>query len=186
MIPLIKPNPPRLSEAAGLLRQIEESGLFSNFGPVNTLFEESLIDGMFGGTGACLTVCNATIGLMLALQHVTAARTPQQRFALMPSFTFAAAPQAALWCGLTPLFCDIDAQDWAASAEAEAELLQRYRGQIAVMVPYATFGYDIDLDRYARVQAELGIPVVVDAAASLGTHSAHGHGFGTGFEGAVV
>jgi dTDP-4-amino-4,6-dideoxygalactose transaminase len=53
-------------------------------------------------------------------------------------------------------------------------------------MPYATFGYDIELDRYARIQAELGIPVVVDAAASLGTRSAHGHGFGTGYPGAVV
>ena len=186
MIPLIKPCPPRLSEASALLRQIEDSGLFSNFGPVNTLFEETLVDSLFGGTGHCLTVCNATIGLMLALAHVTAARTKRQIFALMPSFTFAAAAQAALWCGLTPLFCDIDPDNWAASAEAEDELLCRYRDQIAVVMPYATFGYDIDLGRYARLQAQTGIPVVVDAAASLGTVSAHGHGFGAGFPGAVV
>jgi dTDP-4-amino-4,6-dideoxygalactose transaminase len=186
MIPLIKPNPPRLSEAAAMLRQIENSGLFSNFGPVNTQFEESLVARMFGGTGACLTVCNATIGLMLAVQLVCENRASRRKYALMPSFTFAAAAQAALWCGLTPLFCDIDPQSWAASAEAEDELLRRYRDQIAVVMPYATFGYDIDLNRYARIQAELGIPVVVDAAASLGTVSAHGHGFGTGYPGAVV
>jgi dTDP-4-amino-4,6-dideoxygalactose transaminase len=186
MIPLIKPRPPRLSEASALLRQIEESGLFSNFGPVNTLFEDSLVEAMFGGQGRCLTVCNATIGLMLAVAHVTGNRTPRQIFALMPSFTFAAAAQAALWCGLTPLFCDIDPENWAASAEAEEDLLCRYRDQIAVVMPYATFGYDIDLGRYARLQARSGIPVVVDAAASLGTLSACGQGFGAGFQGAVV
>jgi dTDP-4-amino-4,6-dideoxygalactose transaminase len=125
MIPLIKPSPPRLSEAAAKLRQIENSGLFSNFGPVNTQFEDTLVARLFGGTGACLTVCNATIGLMLAVQQVSENRNSRQKYALMPSFTFAAAAQAALWCGLTPLFCDIDPTCWAASAEAEDELLCR-------------------------------------------------------------
>ena len=32
-VPFIRPNPPRLSEAAERLRAIEDSGIFSNFGP---------------------------------------------------------------------------------------------------------------------------------------------------------
>ncbi len=107
-IPLIRPRPPRLSEAADALRSIEDHGIFSNFGPVNTRFEEDLTERMFGGTGGCVTVCNATIGLMLAIRNATEGQKPRQRYALMPSFTFAATAQAALWCGLTPLLCDID------------------------------------------------------------------------------
>ena len=53
-------------------------------------------------------------------------------------------------------------------------------------MPYATFGYDIDLQRYETLSRKFGVPVVVDAAASLGTVSRDGHGFGTGFSGAVV
>ncbi len=68
MIPLIRPVPPRLSRHAAALAGIEDSGIFSNFGPVNTRFEDDLRDRLFGGTGACMTVCNATIGLMLALR----------------------------------------------------------------------------------------------------------------------
>jgi dTDP-4-amino-4,6-dideoxygalactose transaminase len=187
MIPLIRPRPPRLSEAPGLLRQIENSGIFSNFGPANARFERDMTERMFGGTGACMTVCNATLGLMLAIRHATQGRRPEQIYALMPSFTFAAAAQAALWCGLIPLFCDIDPVTWAADAGAEDEMLQRHAGAIAVVVPYATFGFDIDLQHYERLGAEHGVPVVVDAAASLGTVSAvTGLGFGAGFSGAVV
>ena len=186
MIPMFKLSPPRLSEAGALLRNMEDSGIFGNFGPINTRFEKDLVDQMFGGIGSCLTVCNATLGLMLAIRQATEHRPPKQRYALMPSFTFAAAAQAALWCGLTPLLCDIDPDTWAADPGAEAELLQQYAGEIAVVVPYATFGYDIDLGHYERLEKTHGIPVVVDAAASLGTTSRHRNGFAAGFRGTAV
>ena len=187
MIPFANPAPPRLSDAADDLRAIENSAQFTNFGPVNTRFEQALCRTQFGGIGACLTVCNATLGLMIAIREATLAERSRKRvFALMPSFTFAAAAQAALWCGLTPLFCDIDPETWAADPDAEARLIARYRGRIAVVVPYAAFGYDIDLSRYERLIRETGIPVVVDAASSLGTRDGGGRGFGTGFTGSVV
>ena len=53
-------------------------------------------------------------------------------------------------------------------------------------MPYATFGYPIDLERYKRFAAQFGVPTVVDAAASLGTFDMFGHGFGSGFSGSVV
>lgn len=212
-VPLIRPSPPPLSQAAARLREIEDSGVFSNFGPVNTRLEHDMVARLFAGEGACMTVCNATIGLMLAVQQAIgaprksrsarnshgefgdfAAPAPRRsqgvstrrRYALMPSFTFAAAAQAALWCGLTPLFCDIDPTSWTACAVDEERLLARHGSDIAVVMPYATFGYGLDLSRYAELTRRFGVPVVVDAAASLGTASADGRGFGTGFGGLVV
>jgi len=184
-IPLVRPAPAKLSLAIPELKALEESGMFSNFGPVNTRFEQQMLERFFGGEGACTTVCNATIGLMLAIKDAIGDRPPGQ-FALMPGFTFAAAAHAALWCGLTPLLCDIDPTHWAADTEAESAMLDRYAGKIAIVIPYATFGYPIDLEPYTRLSNQLGVPVVVDAAASLGTFDAHGRGFGTGFAGSVV
>src|SRR5271156_1827478 len=184
-IPLVRPAPPQLSLAAAELRALEQSGIFTNYVPINTRFEQEMLDRFFGGEGACMTVCNATIGLMLAIKDAIGEQPPGQ-YALMPSFTFAAAAHAALWCGLTPLLCDIDAKTWAADPAAEQEMLTRYAGKIAVVMPYATFGYPIDLERYKKLATRLGVPVVVDAAASLGTFNAHGRGFGSGFPGTVV
>ena len=167
-IPLVRPSPPQLSRAVMELQALEQSGIFSNYGPVNTRFEEEMLERFFGGEGACTTVCNATIGLMLAIKEAVGEQ-PAGKFALMPCFTFAATAHAALWCGLTPLLCDIHPTNWAADPAAEAELLARYAGKIAVVMPYATFGYPIDLEHYKRLAAQLGVPVVVDAAASLGT-----------------
>ncbi len=184
-IPLVRPAPPQLSLAIEELQQIERSGIFSNFGPVNTRFEQEMLARFFGGRGACLTVCNATIGLMMAIKDAIGEK-PTGRFAVMPSFTFAATAHAALWCGLTPLLCDIDPRTWAADTAAETAMLQRYGSDIAVIVPYATFGYPINLERYKKIGSELGIPIVVDGAASLGTFDGNWRGFGSGFAGSVV
>jgi dTDP-4-amino-4,6-dideoxygalactose transaminase len=68
----------------------------------------------------------------------------------------------------------------------ESALLERYADKIAVVIPYATFGYPIDLAHYTKLRRDYGLPVVVDAAASLGTFDVGWRGFGTGFEGSVV
>lgn len=178
-IPLIRPNPPRLSEQNAALTEIEESGVFSNYGPVNTRLERRLGRELFGAEQHCVTVANATLGLMLAIKEAVGWR-PRRRYALMPSFTFAAAAQAALWCGLRPLLCDIDRETWLPARDAEDELLARYGGDIAVLLPNATFGNCLDLERYRRMAAARDIPLVVDAAAALGSLDAAGRTFGIG------
>jgi dTDP-4-amino-4,6-dideoxygalactose transaminase len=184
-IPFLRPQPPRLSRLIRELEAIEESGIYSNYGPVNTRFEAALTDRVFGGAGGCLTVHNATTGLILAIREA-AVRDGGRCYALMPSFTFAATAHAAIWAGFTPLLCDIDADSWNACADAEDELRRRYAGRIACFVPYASFGNGVDLDRYARIAHEDGAGLVVDAAASLGSLDTLGRGFGAGFPHALV
>ncbi len=185
-IPLMRPDPPRLSEHVAELARIEELGVYSNYGPLNTRFEQELCAKIFG-EGGCLAVCNATTGLMMAIREVLDEdRPPTRRYALMPSFTFAATAHAALWCGLTPLLCDIDPETWLPDPASEEALLQRYRGQIAVVIPYATFGNNLDLGRYQDLSERYDVPVVVDAAGSLGSLDERGRGFGTGFAWPIV
>jgi dTDP-4-amino-4,6-dideoxygalactose transaminase len=186
-IPFLRPFPARLSELGHELAEIENSGLFSNYGPVNTRLEEAFVDRMFGGEGACVTVCNATIGLMLALKQAANSRPDKERrYAIMPSFTFAATAQAALWAGLVPVFCDIDERTWIASPEAEEDILMRLGDDVAVVMPYATFGNGFDFARYDRLSERYGVPVVTDAAASLGTLNDDGTASGVGSRHAVV
>jgi dTDP-4-amino-4,6-dideoxygalactose transaminase len=185
-IPFLKPAPARLSGMISELLAIEGSGWFTNFGPVNARFEQEAVERLFGGIGACLTVSNATLGLMIAIRHAIGDNVEGRRYALMPSFSFAAMAQAALWNGLTPLFCDIDENDWVQSARAEEDLLTRHGAAVAVVVPYATFGNGTDLARYEHLSRRHGVPVVIDAAASLGSQDRNGNGFGTGFGQPVV
>ncbi|MDB5682189.1 MAG: aminotransferase DegT, partial [Sphingomonas bacterium] len=184
--PLVDPNPPRLSEHLDMLKRVEASGIYSNNGPELRAFEAEATETLFGGHGACLGVGNATLGLMLAIRQAMGREPAPGKLALMPAFTFAATAQAAEWCGLTPLLADIDPDDWTMCAAAEERLLDKHAGQVAVVVPYATFGTAIDLDRYAWLMRRYGVGVVIDAAASLGTIDASGHGFGAGAPFAMV
>ncbi len=186
-ISFIRSNIPKISQVSDGIIEMENSGIYTNYGPINQKFEKQLVEQMFSGVGQCVTVCNATIGLMMALKYATRHKdTRVARYVIMPSFTFAAAAHAALWAGFIPLFCDIDPDDWMASHESENELLRQYGEQVAAIFPYATFGNATDIARYTALEKQTGIPVVIDAAASLGAHDALGQGFGTGSPHAIV
>lgn len=185
-LPLIAPNPPRLSESGDALKRVEASGIYSNNGPEVRAFEAEVTERMFGGKGASLAVANATLGLMIAIRHAAGLQPKPGTLALMPALTFAATAHAAEWAGLTPLVCDIDPDDWGASAVEEERLLRRYGQRIGCVVPYATFGDAIDLDRYTCYRRRYGVGVVIDAASSLGTRDDAGEGFGADAPFAVV
>lgn len=180
-IPFLRPNLVKKGDYLHFLSRIEDSRLFSNYGPLNSLFEDRVIKEVFNHTGAAVTVNNATSGLMLAISQC---KRPNARYALMPNFTFAATPLAAMWCGLEPYFVDISQDDWCMNEYLLNELIEKLGEQVAVVVPYATFGTHMDLNYYQKLQ-DAGIPVVVDAAASFGTTMNDGH-FGKGFSGSMV
>lgn len=180
-IPFLRPNLARKEKYLDYLAQIDQLRIYSNFGPLNTLFEERLLTKLFAEKGALLTVANATLGLMIAFAH---SRRAGGRYAVMPSFTFAATAQAALWCGLTPYFIDIDPGTWCSDITILKTTVKKLGSEVALIVPYATFGTAIDLSPYAELHNE-GIPVVIDAAASVGTTTDDRH-FGIDFPGITV
>lgn len=180
-IPFLRPNLVRREAYAAYLDQIDDSHIYSNYGPLNTRFEQRILNEFFKDQGALTTVANATLGLMLA---ISLCHRPGKQYAIMPSFTFAATPLAAMWCGLKPYFIDINPETWCLDENQVEMAVKNLGDEVAVIVPYATFGTGIDLSRYAAWH-NAGVPVVVDAASSLGTVIDDRH-FGRGFPGAVV
>lgn len=180
-IPFLRPNLVKKEAYLSYLSQIDESRIYSNYGSLNSLFESRVLDECFKNKGAVTTVNNATTGLMLAISE---SKRPNGIYALMPSFTFAATPLAAIWCGLEPYFIDIRQSDWCMNEEILSEVLKKLGDKVAVVVPYATFGTALELSYYHTL-INAGIPVVVDAAVSFGTKANTEH-FGKGFSGAVV
>ena len=180
-IPFLRPNLIKHEELSPYLSEIDASRQYSNFGPINTRFEERILRDYFDGSGAVTTVSNATIGLILALSQC---RRPSGKFVLMPSFTFSATPLSALWCGLEPYFVDVRGDEWCMDTELVSELVSMLGDQVAAVMPYATFGTHMDLEYYRRLH-EAGIPVIIDAAASFGVQGPQSH-FGEDFPGPVV
>lgn len=179
-IPFLKPNLVKREEYTSYLDLIDESRIYSNYGNLNTEFEKRILRDYFDDKGYVSTVNNATIGLILSIML----SKRKGKYAIMPSFTFSATAQAALWCGLEPLFIDIRPEDWCMNEQIVQEFIEKLGDEVGVVVPYATFGTVIDLSYYQGL-LDNGIPVVVDAAASFGS-TYNGRGLESTFSGPIV
>lgn len=180
-IPFLKPSIVKKDTYLDYITQIEKTRLYSNYGPLNTLFETRVVNELYQQKGSVTTVNNATSGLIVAIEQL---KREKGRYALMPSFTFSATPLAAIWCGLEPYFVDIDPETLCMDEKITEDLIHELGDEIAVIVPYATFGTYINCSYYKKLH-ESGIPVVIDAAASFGTTGNYGS-FGKEFPGVVV
>jgi dTDP-4-amino-4,6-dideoxygalactose transaminase len=179
-IPFLKPNLVKKESYIKYLDEIDGNQVYSNYGPLNSLFEKRILKNYFDNEGALTTVNNATSGLMLAINKVK----KKGKYALMPSFTFAATPLAAQWCGLEPYFIDINSTDWSMNEQLLEQAILELGDELAIVVPYATFGTVVNLTYYQQL-LNRGIPVVVDAAASFGS-TQNGLGLQQFFSGLIV
>lgn len=86
---------------------------------------------------------------------------------MMPSWTFAATPAAAMAAGLTPWFVDVDPHGWMLTPALAEAMLPQAPGRIAAVMPVAPFGAPIDATAWDAFAERTGIPVVIDAAAAF-------------------
>ena len=160
------PDLPDPSEVVPYLREMHDNRWYTNFGPLNTRFEASMVD-FFAENGspalAVQTFSSATAGLELILR---AMRLPEGGRVLIPALTFPATALAVMNAGLEPVLGDVDVLSWELTVEVAAAA-HAARPLVAVM-PVAAFGKPVPMDGWRSFQRATGVPVVVDAAASLG------------------
>jgi len=162
---------------AELLIDCLNSGYVSSVGRYVTEFETELA--RVCGVKYAVAVVNGTAALELAL-HV--ANVGADSEVLMPSFTFVATANAARHLGAIPHFVDIDPDNMGLNPDAlrghlesivdskRGVALNRRSGRrIAAIVPMHTFGHPVDFDRLQAVAEEFDIPIIEDAAESLGS-----------------
>lgn len=162
-IHLSSPDITELEEEA-LVRALR-SGWVAPLGPEVDAFEAELAT--FTGRSCAVALSSGTAALHLGLLQLGAR---SGRVVLTSSMTFAATANAITYTGATPVFIDSDDTgniDPQLLAEAVAD--QRRRGaDIAAIVPVDLIGKVADHDAIAQVAARHDIPVLVDAAESLG------------------
>ena len=159
-IPLYIPDMPKVAELLPWLEKIDENRWYTNFGPLNRLFEEA-VRRHFPPAPAVhvTTVANGTLGLELAL---AALDLPPRAPILIPAFTFVATATAAVRAGLTPVLADFDPASWLLTPEIARAALEHI--PIRAVMPVTTFGCPQPASAWDEFSAETGIPVIVDAA----------------------
>jgi dTDP-4-amino-4,6-dideoxygalactose transaminase len=122
------------------------------------------------GARHALAVASCSAALFLSLRALDLA--PGARV-LIPAFTFAAVPSSVLHAGCTPVLVEVGANYRIDMADFAAKL----PGADAVMISHMR-GHTSDMDAILALADAAGVPVVEDAAHSLGT-TWHGRQIGT-------
>lgn len=130
----------------------------ANNGPYVKEFERCIAD--FVGVKHCIAVCNATIGLEIAIRAVGF-----KGEVIIPSFTFIATAHALQWQEITPVFCDIDPKTHNIDPYMiEKMITPRTRGILGVHV----WGRPCDTDALDRLGKKHNLKVIYDAAHAFG------------------
>jgi perosamine synthetase len=156
-IPIAKPlfGPEEIAAAAKPL----ESGWIVQ-GPYVAEFERRFA--AFIGAQHAAACSNGTTALHLAY---AAMRLGEGDEVIVPSFTWVATANAAVYCGATPVFCDIELDSFNLDPAAlEACITPRTKGIIAVHL----FGLCAEMDPIFEIARRHGLWVVEDAACAFG------------------
>lgn len=122
------------------------------------------------GSRYALAVASCSAALFLALRALD---LPRGARVLTPAFTFAAVPSAILHADCTPVLVEVGDNYRVDMADFEAKL----DGAAAVLISHMR-GHTSDMDAIMALCDARGIPVIEDAAHSLGTKW-HGRNIGT-------
>lgn len=130
-------------------------------------------------TQKAVAVVNGTAGIQIALQLVGVQSGDE---VLTQSLTFVATANAIVYCNAHPVFLDVDIDTMGLSPKAVEDFLIEFGDlrdegcynkktgrKISACVPMHTFGFPVHLDELVRICSLWKIPVVEDAAESLGS-----------------
>lgn len=188
MIPLAVPD--LSGNEARYLQECIDSTFVSTVGPFVGRFEE-MVARASGCSGAVATSAGTT-ALHVALVGLGVRRDD---LVVVPSFTFVATANAVSHAGATPWLLDVDAQSWTLDPTRLADALDRHTERTAdgsvvhtstgrrvgAIVAVHTFGHPADADALQAVADAHGLPILADAAASLGaTYRGRAVGVGAG------
>ncbi|WP_323776691.1 DegT/DnrJ/EryC1/StrS family aminotransferase [Leisingera sp.] len=155
-----EPIPAAAREAIEALMQ--SGDLFRYTAPENapvTLLEQEYADLL--GSKYALAVSSCSAALFLSLK---ALGLPRDAHVLIPAFTFAAVPSSVVHADCVPVLCEVGENYRIDMADFEAKL----GGVQAVIISHMR-GHTSDMDAIMALCDARGIPVVEDAAHSLGT-----------------
>lgn len=153
LYPMQKPQTPPLAKVLPYLRQMEISGKFSNFGPLEQSLRKRFADFFKVEETQIATCANATLAITGATEILPVTNW------FVPSFTFAATVHAVLH-GLGDVhLVDVSRDEWVIDLEILNPLLSSQSG----VLPVAPFGSTPQIKKFGSYEY-----VVHDAAASIG------------------
>lgn len=158
MIPLARPTLPKLSSVQKKLESIFQSGMLTN-AKYTAEFEKRCA--RFLGAENVIAVSSGTAALMLLLKCLNL-----KGEVILPSFTFTSGASALLWCGLTPVFADIDQETFNLDP---ALIQEKITAKTCAIMATHVFGNPCEMEKIEAIAKKNNLKVIYDAAHAFGS-----------------
>lgn len=156
-IPLIKPYlPPGTKERVGA---VLDSGYLTE-GPVTREFER--VFAKYVGAAHALAVCNCTVGLEAAMRVLGIGPGDE---VIVPDYTYPATASVVDLVGATVVLVDVDPSTMLIDMD---QVERAVTDRTKAVIPVSIFGNPLDSGRLLEFRRRTGIPIVEDAACSIG------------------
>jgi dTDP-4-amino-4,6-dideoxygalactose transaminase len=177
-VPFVRPHFPSPALISQDFERIVTSNWFTNFGPHEREFATAISE-YVGSATVATTFSNATTALMAAIQAIVGRGDGTKRI-LVPSFTFAAGPEAIVWAGYTPWFIDIDPDSLQPSLTEAESALGAGTNPVSAILLCNTFGIgNPEIEAWEALASAADIPLIIDSAAGFGSRYPDGRLVGT-------
>lgn len=151
---------PPLGEYEFYIKKIFENGQLTNQGPLLKELEEKLKT--FLGVENFHYITNGTIAIQLALKALGI----EEGEIITTPFSYVATTSSILWERCTPVFVDIEPDNFTIDADKiEAAITPKTKAIIAVHV----FGYACNIEKIENIAKKHNIKVIYDAAHAFGS-----------------
>jgi dTDP-4-amino-4,6-dideoxygalactose transaminase len=153
-IKITEPLLPDTSQLLSLLKDIIESGNITNNGNVLQKFEQALA--VSQNSANCSLVCNATVGLMIALRAIGA-----ENKVITTPFSFAATSGVLEFLDVEPVFCDISENSPNIDIKGVSKVFAK---DVSAVLPVHCYGIACDVVAFEEFCKTERIKLVYDAA----------------------
>ena len=158
---------PHMSDEGYEMEYVKEAfdtNWIAPLGPNVTQFENELAAKVGSKAAAATTTGTAAIHLALKALGVG-----ENDIVFCQSLTFSASANPIIYQNATPVFIDSDKETWNMDPLALEEAIKKYPNVKAVIVVHL-YGLSADMDKIMKICNRNNIPVIEDAAESLGTY----------------
>lgn len=157
-IQVTRPSMPELEEYVNEISILWENNILTNMGIKHKRLEQEL--------KKYLNVSNIVLfnNGHTALEYLISAMELSGEAITVP-FTFASTTNAIVRCGLKPVFCDINREDYTIDADRIEELITE---NTSAIIPVHVYGNMCNVGKIEKIAVKYGLKVIYDAAHSFG------------------
>lgn len=163
-----KSSMPPFQEYVDIIKGIWENNWLTNNGPLHNELEEGLKEYLKVDNTTLFT--NGHLALDIAIKSLDL-----KGEVITTPFTFASTTHAIVSNGLTPVFCDINLDDFTIDTTKIEELITK---STSAIIPVHVFGYPCNIDEIEKIAKRHNLKVIYDAAHVFGVE-VNGKGIGS-------